>query len=127
MRLKATNNKLVEEHAKFEDFHRRVTELVGRLIAQTRKVRLLSRHTQDDLKKHLIERSRLLKDSERECAYLRHEIEIARTAESEMLAATGDIEHRADAVAENFKLENARPKARSTAPSAHDSLIGSPT
>jgi hypothetical protein len=108
MRLKATNDKLMEEQAKFADFHRRVTELVRRLIAQTRKDELISRRTQDDLKKHLIEPSRLLEESERERAYLRREIEIARTAESEILAAAADIEHRANAVAEKFKLENAR-------------------
>jgi hypothetical protein len=90
----------MEERAKFADFHRRVTELVQRLSAQTAKDKLVARQTQQDLQARLIEQSRPLQEHERELNYLREEITIARQTESDL-----------QITAQNFGAENSRLQA----------------
>jgi chromosome segregation ATPase len=76
--LTAATDQLMEERAKFADFHSRVTELVHRLSAQTAKDKVAARQTVEDLQARVVEQSRLLQDHESELKTLREEIAIAR-------------------------------------------------
>jgi chromosome segregation ATPase len=89
-------DQLMEERAKFADFHGRVTELVQRLSAQTAKDKLAAR-TQEGLQARVVEQSRLLQDHERELKALREEIAIARQSEADLQIA-----------AQNFSAEKTR-------------------
>ncbi|HTE76391.1 MAG TPA: hypothetical protein VK653_06570 [Xanthobacteraceae bacterium] len=89
--LDATTDLLTEERAKFDDFHRRVAELVQRLSAQT------ASQTEENLQRRVVEQSRLLQDHERELNYLREAIAIARHSESDL-----------QITAQNFSAENSR-------------------
>jgi chromosome segregation ATPase len=95
--LDATTDLLTEERAKFDDFHRRIAELVQRLSAQTAKDKLVARQTEENLQRRVVEQSRLLQDHQREVNYFREEIAIARQSGSDLQIA-----------AQNFSAENSR-------------------
>jgi hypothetical protein len=95
--LDAVTDQLNEERAKFDDFHRRIADLVQRLSAQTAKDKLVARQTEEDLQRHVVEQSPLHQDHQREVNYLREEIAIARQSESDLQIA-----------AQNFSAENSR-------------------
>jgi chromosome segregation ATPase len=98
--LATATDQLMEERAKFADFHHRVTELVQRLAAQTAKDKLAARQTQEDLQARVIAQSRLLQDHERELKALRVKIAIARQSEADL-----------QITAQNFGTENSRLEA----------------
>jgi chromosome segregation ATPase len=98
--LAAATEQLIEERAKFADFHGRVTELVQRLSAQTAKDKLAARQTQEDLQARVAEQSRLLQDNEHELKALREEIAIARQSEADL-----------QITAQNFGTDNSRLEA----------------
>jgi hypothetical protein len=93
-------DQLMEERAKFADFHGRVTELVRRLSAQTAKDKLAARQTQEDLQARVVEQSRLVQDHDRELKALREEITIACQSEADL-----------QITAQNFGTENSRLQA----------------
>jgi hypothetical protein len=106
--LKAATSQLAEERAKFDNFHRRVAELVKQVVAQTTEDKVLGRRTQEDLENRLIAQSRLHHENELELKHLRGEIESARKTEYDLRAAMIESEGSANAAAENFKVEIAR-------------------
>jgi chromosome segregation ATPase len=69
--LQAATDQLMEERAKFDDFHRRVTELVQRLSAQTAHDKLGARRAQENLERRVTEQSRLIQEHQRELKDLR--------------------------------------------------------
>ena len=85
--LNEATDLLTEERVRFDDFHRRVAELVQRLSAQTAKDKLVARQTQEDLQGRVIEQLRLLQDYERELNYLREDSAIVRQSESDLQIA----------------------------------------
>ena len=91
--LKAATEKLIEERSKFENFHRRVTELVQQLMAQSTEDKILG-HRAQELEKRLVVQSRLLNERESELEHLRGEIEIARKAEADLRIAMIEIDGR---------------------------------
>jgi len=100
MRFEAASQTLMEERAKFDDFHRCVAELVPQVVVRTTEARLVARQTEEDLQGRVAEQSRLLQDHERELNYLREEIAIARQSETDLQIA-----------AQNFRAENSRLQA----------------
>ena len=76
--LQAAAQKLIEERGKFDNFHRRIAELVKQVVAQTTEDKILARRAKDDLENRLVQQSRLLTEREFELKHLRGEIEIAR-------------------------------------------------
>jgi hypothetical protein len=87
-----------EERVTFENSRDRVSELVRQLLARSREDEILSRRTQDDLQRRVVEQSRLLDESERELKRLR--IEIAeRKAEYDLRLAMLELDQRANAAA----------------------------
>jgi chromosome segregation ATPase len=102
--LKATTQKLIEERGEFENFHRRVTELVQHLMAQSTKDKNLSRHAQE-LEKRLVEQSRLLEENDVEVKNLRDEIGAARKAEADLRS---EIDARVDIATEDLKVEKTK-------------------
>jgi chromosome segregation ATPase len=98
--LKAATQKLMEERDKFENFHRRVAELVRQLVAQTTDDKILGRRVQD-LENRLVEQSRLLDEGEFELKHLRGDIEIALKAEADLRSAVIEIDGRASTAAQN--------------------------
>ncbi len=108
--LKAASQKLVEERGKFENFHRRVAELVGQLMAQPTEDKILGRRARD-LESRLVEQSRLLNESEFELKRLRGDIEIARKAEAELRIAVIEIDGRASTATQNLKAEKSELQA----------------
>ena len=108
--LKAATEKLVEERGKFENFQRRVTELVQRLMAQSSEDKILGRRAQE-LEKRLVVQSRLLNERESELEHLRGEIEIVRKAEADLRIAMIEIDGRANTATQNLKTETARLQA----------------
>ncbi len=109
--LKAATQKLMEERGKFENFHRRVAELVKRVVAQTTEDKILGRRAQDDLENRLVEQSRLLNERELELKHLRGEIEIARKAEADLRVAIIEIDDRDNTVTRNLEAEKAKLQA----------------
>ena len=109
--LKAATRKLMEERGKFENFHRRVAELVKRVVAQTTEDKILGRRAQDDLENRLVEQSRLLNEREFELKHLRGEIEIARKAEADVRVAIIEIDGRDNTVTQNLEAEKAKLRA----------------
>ncbi len=109
--LKAATQKLMEERGKFENFHRRVAELVKRVVAQTTEDKILGRRAQDDLENRLVEQSRLLNEREFELKHLRGEIEIARKAEADVRVAIIEIDDRDNTVTQNLEAEKAKLRA----------------
>jgi chromosome segregation ATPase len=108
--LKAATQKLMDERGKFENFHRRVTELVQQLMAQSTEDKILGRRAQE-LEKRLVVQSRLLNERESELEHLRSEIEIARKAEADLRIAMIEIDGRENAATQNLKAENAKLQA----------------
>jgi chromosome segregation ATPase len=108
--LKAATEKLIKERSKFENFHRRVTELVQQLMAQSTKDKILGRRAQE-LEKRLVVQSRLLNERESELEHLRGEIEIARKAEADLRIAMIEIDSRELAATQNHKAEKAKLQA----------------
>jgi DNA repair exonuclease SbcCD ATPase subunit len=109
--FKAATQELMEERGKFENFHRRVTELVQQLTAQRTEDEALHRRAREDLENRLIVQSRLLNESESELRQLRSEIERARKAEDDLRVAMIEIDGRANAAAQNSIAEKARLEA----------------
>jgi chromosome segregation ATPase len=109
--LKAATQKLMEERGKFENFHRRVAELVKRVVAQTTEDKILGRRAQDDLENRLVEQSRLLNEREFELKHLRCEIEIARKAEADLRVAIIEIDGLDNTVTQNLEAEKAKLQA----------------
>src|SRR6266498_3219876 len=112
--LSAATQKLMEERGSFENFHRRVAELVQQVVAQTTEDKILARRAQDDLESRLVEQSRLLNERELELKHLGGEIEIARKAEADLRVAIIEIDGRANAgtlEAEKAKLQAALDRA----------------
>jgi chromosome segregation ATPase len=107
-RLDAATRQLLEQRAKFDNFHRRVAELVRQVVAQTTEDKVLGQRTQQDLENRLVEQSRLLNDNELELKRLRDEIEIGRKTEYDLRIAMIESDGRANATAENFNVESAR-------------------
>ena len=108
--LKAATEKLVEERGKFENFHRRVTELVQQLMAQSNEDKILGRRAQE-LEKRLVVQSRLLNERESELEHLRGEIEVARKAEADLRIAIIEIDGRENIATQNLKAEKAKLQA----------------
>jgi chromosome segregation ATPase len=100
MRFEAASQTLMEERAKFDDFHRCVAELVPQVVVQTTEDRLVARQTEEDLQGRVAEQSRLLQDHERELNYLRQELAMARQSEADL-----------QITARNFSAENSRLQA----------------
>ncbi len=112
--LQAATQKLMEERGNFENFHRRVAELVQQVVAQTTEDKIVARRIQDDLENRLVEQSRLLNEREFELKHLRGEIEIARKAEADLRVAIIEIDGRANTAiieAEKAKLQAALDRA----------------
>ncbi len=109
--LKAATQKVMEERGKFENFHRRVAELVRRVVAQTTEDKILGRRAQDDLENRLVEQSRLLNEREFELKHLRGEIEIARKAEADLRVAIIEIDGLDNTVTQNLEAEKAKLQA----------------
>ncbi len=112
--LQAATQKLMEERGNFENFHRRVAELVQQVVAQTTEDKIVARRAQDDLENRLVEQSRLLNEREFELKHLRGEIEIARKAEADLRVAIIEIDGRANTAiieAEKAKLQAALDRA----------------
>jgi chromosome segregation ATPase len=105
--LKAATQKLMEERSKFENFHRRVAELVQQLMAQSTKDKNLSRRAQE-LENRLVEQSLLLKENELELKNLRSEIATARKAEADLRS---EINGRVNTATEDLKAEKAKLQA----------------
>ncbi|MGC2827326.1 MAG: hypothetical protein WA322_24375, partial [Pseudolabrys sp.] len=108
--LKAATEKLVEERGKFENFHRRVSEFVQQLVAQSSEDKTLGRRAQE-LEKRLVAQSRLLNERESELEHLRGEIEIARKAEADLRIAMIETDGRENVATQNFKAEKAKLQA----------------
>jgi hypothetical protein len=109
--LKAATAKLMEERTKFENFHRRIAELVPRAITQSMEDRIRGRRAEERLESYTVEQSRLLNERDLELKQLRGEIEITRKAEYDLRVAMIENDGRAHAAAQNFKAENARLQA----------------
>jgi len=106
--LQAAAQKLMEERGKFDNFHRRVAELVRQVVAQTTEDKILARRANDDLENRLVQQSRLLTEREFELKHLRGEIEIARNAEADLRVAIIEIDDRAKAAIQNVEAEKAK-------------------
>jgi chromosome segregation ATPase len=106
--LQAAAQKLMEERGKFDNFHRRVAELVKQVVAQTTEDKILARRAKDDLENRLVQQSRLLTEREFELKHLRGEIEIARNAEADLRVAIIEIDDRAKAAIQNVEAEKAK-------------------
>ncbi len=109
--LKAAAQNLMEERTKFENFHRRVTELVQQVTAQRTEDEVLYRRVREELENRLIEQSRLLNESESEIIHLRREIEIARKVEDDLRVTIIEIDGRANAVTQNLTADKAKLQA----------------
>ena len=115
IKLKATTQELKEERGKFENFHRRVAELVQQLTAQATKDEILI-----DLEHRLVEQSQLLNEKELELEHLRAEIDIAHKAEADLRLAIIEMDGGTHAATQTLKAEKeklqgyARPRQRRT-------------
>ena len=99
--------KLIKERGEFEQFKRRVADLVQQLMAQTAEDRIRA----EDLENRLVEQSRLLNENAAELRHLRGEIEIACKAEADLRSTTIEIEGRANTAIQNLKSETAKLQA----------------
>jgi chromosome segregation ATPase len=97
VRFEAVSQALMEERAKFDDFHRCVAELVPQVVVRITEDKFVARQTEEDLQERVAEQSRLLQDYERELNYLRQELAMARQSEADLQIA-----------AQNFRAENSR-------------------
>ena len=99
--------KLMEERGEFEEFKRRVAELVQQLMAQTAEDKVRAA----DLESRVVEQSRLLDERAVELGHLRGEIEIACKAEADLRSTSIEIEGRANTAIQNMKSETAKLQA----------------
>ena len=88
-----------------------VTQKLNELVRQTADERAIGRRAQQELESRLAEQSRLLNESEFELDYLRSEAESTRQAEADLRIAIIEIDSRAHATAQDFKVEKARLQA----------------
>ncbi len=109
--LNAAAQNLMEERSKFENFHRRVTELVQQVTAQRTEDEVLYRRVREELENRLIEQSRLLNESESEIIHLRREVEIARKVEDDLRVTIIEIDGRANAATQNLIADKAKLQA----------------
>jgi len=109
--LQAATQKLMEERGNFENFHRRVAELVQQVVAQTTEDEIVAHHAQKDLENRLVQQSRLLNEREFELKHLRDEIEIARKAEADLRVAIIEIDGRDKTATQNLQVEKAKLQA----------------
>jgi chromosome segregation ATPase len=105
--LKATTQELMEERRKFENFHRRVADLVQQVMVQATE----DRRAQEDLENCLDEQSRQLNERDFELQQLRSEIETARKAEADLRVALNEIDARDKTATQNLEVEAAKLKA----------------
>jgi chromosome segregation ATPase len=105
--LEATTQKLIEERGEFENFHRRVGELVHQLMAQSTKDKNLSRRA-EELEKRLVEQSRLLEENYLELKNLRGETASVRKAEADLRS---EIDARVNIATEDLEAEKAKLQA----------------
>jgi chromosome segregation ATPase len=110
LKLKATNDRLMDERGKFEDFHRRVEKLAQQLMAQSAQDKMLGRRA-EELEKRLLEQSQLLNERELELTHLRGEFEIARKAEADLRVALIKVDSRENIATQKLETENAKLKA----------------
>ena len=110
LKLKATNDRLMDERGKFEDFHRRVEKLAQQLMAQSAQDKMLGRRA-EELEKRLLEQSQLLNERELELTHLRGEFEIARNAEADLRVALIKVDSRENIATQKLETENAKLKA----------------
>jgi chromosome segregation ATPase len=109
--LQAATQNLMEEREKFERLHHHVVNVIQELTAQHGEDRALDRSAREDLENRLVERSRLLDESESELTYLRVEIEIARKAEDDLRIAVIEIDGRANATIQSLNAEKVQLQA----------------
>ncbi|MGB8554716.1 MAG: hypothetical protein WCD73_15440 [Pseudolabrys sp.] len=110
LKLKATNDRLMDERGKFEDFHRRVEKLAQQLMAQSAQDKMLGRRAVE-LEKRLLEQSQLLNERELELTHLRGEFEIARKAEADLRVALIKVDSRENIATQKLETENAKLNA----------------
>ena len=110
LKLKATNDKLMDERGKFEDFHRHVEKLAQQLMAQSAQDKMLGRRAVE-LEKRLLEQSQLLNERELELTHLRGEFEIARKAEADLRVALIKVDSRENIATQKLETEKAKLKA----------------
>ena len=110
LKLKATNDRLMDERGKFEDFHRRVEKLAQQLMAQSAQDKMLGRRA-EELEKRLLEQSQLLNERELELTHLRGEFEIARKAEADLRVALIKVDSRENIATQKLETENAKLNA----------------
>ena len=110
LKLKATNDRLMDERGKFEDFHRRVEKLAQQLMAQSTQDKMLGRRA-EELEKRLLEQSQLLNEREIELTHLRGEFEIARKAEADLRVALIKVDSRENIATQKLETENAKLNA----------------
>ncbi|MGB8615320.1 MAG: hypothetical protein WCD60_27395 [Pseudolabrys sp.] len=110
LKLKATNDRLMDERGKFEDFHRRVEKLAQQLMAQSAQDKMLGRRA-EELEKRLLEQSQLLNEREFELTHLRGEYEIARKAEADLRVALIKVDSRENIATQKLETENAKLNA----------------
>ena len=110
LKLKATNDRLMDERGKFEDFHRHVEKLAQQLMAQSAQDKMLGRRA-EELEKRLLEQSQLLNERELELTHLRGEFEIARKAEADLRVALIKVDSRENIATQKLETENAKLNA----------------
>ncbi|MGB9317468.1 MAG: hypothetical protein WCB62_20940, partial [Pseudolabrys sp.] len=110
LKLKATNDRLMDERGKFEDFHRRVEKLAQQLMAQSAQDKMFGRRA-EELEKRLLEQSQLLNERELELTHLRGEFEIARKAEADLRVALIEVDSRENIATQKLETENAKLNA----------------
>jgi chromosome segregation ATPase len=105
--LKAANNKLIEARNEFEQFRRRVADLVKQVVAQNADDKIRA----EDLENRVVEQSRLLDERAIELGQLRGEIEIACKAEADLRSTTIEVEGRTNSAIQDLKAESAKLQA----------------
>ena len=105
--LKAATQELSDEHAKADNFGRRIGELEQQLAAQAKEAEILGRRAQD-LETRLAEQTRLLNQSEFEVEHLREEIEAAHKVETDLRSAMIEVEGRSNSGTQRLRTENAQ-------------------
>jgi chromosome segregation ATPase len=110
--LKVATQNLMEERAKFENFHRHVVELVRQLTVQRTEDEVQEQRAREDLEDRLAEQSRLLNENESELTHLHGEIEGARKAEDDLRVALIETDGYANATIQNLIAE--KPQLQAT-------------
>jgi chromosome segregation ATPase len=110
LELKAAAQELTAERGKVENLGRRVSELEQQLVAQTTEAEILGRRAMD-LENRLTDQSKLLTQNETEMRHLLADIETARKTETDLRAAIGELNGRANITEEALKTERAQLQA----------------